>query len=77
MINSIRTCLCILTLYVLSLLPLHSQPFGIHRLTLPKWCLLSETDKAVHKIIRWLLGERSHSKEEGVTESLTVIRLLA
>jgi hypothetical protein len=35
MMDSIGTCLCILTLYVLFLLPIaQSQPFGMHRLSL-------------------------------------------
>jgi hypothetical protein len=54
MMDSVGACLCILTLHVLFLLPMHSQPFGIHRLSL-------HNSKVGDFVLADIAGDRLHS----------------
>jgi hypothetical protein len=50
----------------------YSQPFGISRSSLHKWCPLSETDEAVTRFIKWLFRKsKNGSRNGGITETLT------
>jgi hypothetical protein len=65
-------CFCVLLLALLTLSFARRQPFGIHSLFPYKWCLLSEINKAVLEILRWLFRERRHgNKKMGDAETLT------
>jgi hypothetical protein len=72
-LSSTWMCLCFLSLLALLLSLSLCQPFGIHRLSLHKWCPLSELDKALAQIARWLFEKRQNANEgKGNAETLTV-----
>jgi hypothetical protein len=65
-------CFCVLLLAPLTLSSARRQPLGIHIPDPHKWCPLSETNKAVLEILRWLFRERRHGDEKvGDAETLT------
>jgi hypothetical protein len=66
-------CFCVLLLAPLTLSSARRQPLGIHIQDPHKWCPLSEINKAVLEILRWLFKERRHGdKKVGDAETLTV-----
>jgi hypothetical protein len=65
-------CFCVLLLVPLTLSSARRQPLGIHIPDPHKWCRLSEINKAVLEILRWLFRERRHGDEKvGDAETLT------
>jgi hypothetical protein len=60
----LEACFCVLLLATLTLSSARRQPLGIYSLDLHKWCLLSEINKAVLEILRWLFRERRYGDKK-------------